>query len=167
VTVTDSARQSQDFVLFQLGRFLVVGGTATALQYAILLTLTGYAGVRPLLASSIGFVASACANYTLNRRFTFRSDVNYFTGLERFFIIAGGGLALNAIVIAAGTTVAGLHYVAAQLMATAVVLLWNFQMNRLWTFSAGLADSRKSAQERPSNSGSYHDQERSSDAARD
>jgi putative flippase GtrA len=160
-------RQSQDFVLFQMGRFLVVGGIATALQYAILFTLAGYVGVRPLLASSIGFVASACANYTLNRRFTFRSDVNYFTGLERFFIIAGGGLALNAIVMAVGTTIVGLHYVAAQLLATAVVLLWNFQMNRVWTFSIGSPDSRQSARELPSTSGSYHDREPSSDAARD
>jgi putative flippase GtrA len=154
VIVTHSSKPSPDFALFQLGRFLIVGGIATALQYAILFALTGSAGLPPLLASSIGFVASAAANYTLNRRFTFRSDVNYVAGLERFSIIAGGGLALNAIVMAGGTAVAGMDYVASQLVATAVVLLWNFHLNRLWTFSTSLPGSRKSAKEHSPSSGS-------------
>jgi putative flippase GtrA len=165
--VTHSAERSPDFVLFQFGRFLVVGGIATALQYAILFALTGAAGVQPLLASSVGFVASAAANYTLNRRFTFRSDVNYFAGLERFSIIAGVGLALNATVMAAGTALAGINYIASQLVATAVVLLWNFHVNRLWTFSNGPPNSRKSMREASPSTGSYHDQERPSDAARE
>ncbi len=155
--MTHSAEQSPDFVLFQFGRFLVVGGIATALQYPILIALAGSAGVPPLLASSIGFVVSAVANYTLNRRFTFRSGVNYVAGLERFSIIAGGGLVLNAMVMAAGTTLAGMNYIGSQLVATAVVLLWNFQANRLWTFSAGLTDSPQSRQEDSPSTGSYHD----------
>ena len=165
--VTHSAQPSPDFVLFQLGRFLIVGGIATALQYAILLTLTGSAGVPPLLASSIGFVASAAANYTLNRRFTFRSDVNYVAGLERFSIVAGGGLVLNAMVMAAGMALAGMNYITSQIVATAVVLLWNFHVNRLWTFSNGLSNSRKSTQEDPPSTGSYHDREQPSNAARE
>jgi putative flippase GtrA len=153
--VMHSAEQSPDLVLFQFARFLIVGGIATALQYAILFALTA-AGIQPLVASSIGFVASAVANYTLNRRFTFRSDVKYVTGLERFSIIAGVGLALNAMVMAAGISL-GIHYVPSQVVATAVVLLWNFQVNRLWTFS-GQAALRRSARETPS-TGSYHDQD--------
>jgi putative flippase GtrA len=111
-------------------------------------------------------VASAVGNYTLNRRFTFRSDVDYLAGLKRFGIIAGGGLALNAIVMAAGTDLAGMNYLASQLVATAVVLLWNFHANRLWTFTTNLSDSRKSTQEDSPLTGSCHDQERPSDAAR-
>jgi putative flippase GtrA len=154
-------------VLFQFGRFLIVGGIATALQYVILIALTGSAGVPPLLASSIGFVASAVANYTINRRFTFRSDVAYLAGFERFAMIAGVGLALNAMVMAAGTALAGMNYIASQLVATAVVLLWNFHVNRLWTFSTGLPDSRKLTQEDSPSTGSYHDRQRRSNAARE
>jgi putative flippase GtrA len=165
--VTHSAEQAPDFVLFQFGRFLVVGGIATALQYAILLALTGAAGVKPLLGSSIGFLASATANYTLNRRFTFHSDVHYFAGLERFAIIAGCGLALNAIVMGAGMDLAGMNYFASQLVATAVVLMWNFNANRLWTFPIDLADSPKSTQENLPLTGWHHDRERPRDPTRE
>jgi putative flippase GtrA len=124
-----------------------VGGVATAVQYAILVALTVSAGVRRLLASCIGFVPSAAANYTLNRRFTFRGDVDYLVGCERFAIIALGGLALNAMVIAAGMDLAEINYVVSQLVATAVVLLWNFHANRAWTFSVGPSERRKSRKE--------------------
>lgn len=164
--MTHSAEQSQDLTLLKFGRFLVVGGIATALQYAILLVLVGTAGVPPLVASSIGFVASAVANYTLNRRFTFRSNVDYVAGLERFSIIAGVGLALNALVMAAGTTLAGVNYLAAQIVATTVVLLWNYHVNRLWTFSNSVTDSRRPPREISLPTGSYHDQD-SNRAARE
>jgi len=140
--VTHSAQHSPVFVSFKFGRFLIVGGIATAVQYTILLTLAS-AGVEALVASSIGFVASAIANYTLNRRFTFRSDVNYVAGLERFSIVAGAGLGLNAMVMAAVMALAGKSYIASQLVATAFVLLWNFHVNRMWTFSVSRSDSRK------------------------
>jgi putative flippase GtrA len=138
---------SDDVVLFQFGRFVIVGGLATAFQYAIMLALTVFAGVQPLLASSVGFVAGAVANYTANRRFTFRSDVDYIAGLHRFAITAGCGLGLNALVMAAGMDLAGMNYMASQVIASGVVLLWNFQANRLWTFSIRLADSPESTPE--------------------
>ena len=60
-------------VLSQFGKFLLVGGFATALQYAVLAVLVQTAGIDPVLASSIGYLVSALANYELNYRLTFRS----------------------------------------------------------------------------------------------
>jgi putative flippase GtrA len=145
--VAYSVRYSRDPVLFQFGRFVIAGGIATVVQYAILLALTSSGAVQPLVASSIGFMASATVNYSLNRRFTFRSDVGYLAGLERFGIIAGAGLALNGVVMAAGMDLAGMNYISAQLVATAVVLLWNFHANRLWTFSPGSLRISESTEE--------------------
>lgn len=133
------------FALFspQFGRFLIVGGIATTLHYAILLALTVSAGFQPLLASSIGFVASASASYTLNRRFTFHSGVDYLAGLQRFGLIAGGGFVLNTVVLTAGMDLSRVNYITSQLAATGVVLLWNFHANRLWTFSLALSERAK------------------------
>jgi putative flippase GtrA len=138
---------SADLVLSQFGRFVIVGGLATAFQYAIMLALTVFGGVQPLVASSVGFVAGAVATYTANRRFTFRSDVDYLAGLHRFAITAGCGLGLNAVVMAAGMDLVGMNYMASQVIASGVVLLWNFQANRLWTFAIRLADSPESTRE--------------------
>ena len=61
-------------LLSQFGRFLLVGGFSTLLQYVILAFLVRTAGTDPVVASSIGYVLSAIVNYDLNYRLTFRSS---------------------------------------------------------------------------------------------
>lgn len=123
----------------QLFRFLIVGGGATVLHYAIYLVLL-LLGVTPVAASSIGFVISAGFNYHLNRRYTFASRRRHAEALPRFVATAAVGLALNAAILA-GLTQLGLHPVPAQFGATLGTLVWNFLLNRLWTFRAGAASS--------------------------
>jgi putative flippase GtrA len=55
----------------------------------------------------------------------------------KFATIAALGLALNAAIMAAGTIGLGLHYLLVQVAATAIVLLWNFSGNYLWSFREG------------------------------
>jgi len=45
------------------------------------------------------------------------------------------GLALNAGLMAIGTRILGLHYLLAQLIATCMVLVFNFVASRYWTFA--------------------------------
>ena len=120
--------------LSQFGKFLLVGAFATALQYVVLALLVQTAGMDPVLASSIGYLLSALANYDLNYRLTFRSHVPYFGGMFRFGLVAAAGFMLNGLVIGVGTKALGLHYLLAQVAATVVVLFWNFFANRRWTF---------------------------------
>ncbi len=121
-------------VATQFGKFLLVGGFSTALQYLILFALVQAAGVDPVVASSIGYVLSALANYDLNYRLTFRSRVPYLGGMLRFALVHAVGFLLNGSLMAAGTKLFGLHYLVAQVIATVVVLFWNFFANRRWTF---------------------------------
>jgi len=121
-------------LLSQFGRFLLVGGFSTVLQYLILVLLVRVAGTDPVVASSAGYVLSAMANYDLNYRLTFRSRVRYFGGMFRFALVAATGLVLNGLVMAAGTKLLGIHYLIAQVVATVIVLFWNFFANRRWTF---------------------------------
>jgi len=121
-------------LLSQFGRFLLVGGFSTVLQYFILVLLVQGASTDSVVASSVGFVFSAMANYDLNYRVTFRSRVPYFGGMLRFALVAATGLVLNGLVMTAGTKFVGTHYLIAQVAATVVVLFWNFFANRRWTF---------------------------------
>ena len=121
-------------LLSQFGRFLVVGGFSTALQYVILGVLVRAAGVDPVVASSIGYVLAALANYDLNYRLTFRSRVPYVGGLSRYSLVTTTGFLLNGAIMAAGTKFVGLHYLVAQVSATIVVLFWNFFAHRRWTY---------------------------------
>lgn len=120
-------------LLIRFTKFVLVGGVATSIQYLLLFILVHWNGVNPVLASSLGFVVSAFANYLLNYYYTFRSKHQHGTALFKFMTIAGIGLILNSTIMQV-LTVEGLHYLIAQAIATAVVLLWSFTGNSLWTF---------------------------------
>jgi putative flippase GtrA len=118
----------------QFVKFALVGGLATALQYAILVVLVEGAQWPPVFASSMGFAVSALGNYLLNRRFTFRSQRRHLEAAPRFAVVAVIGFWINAAVVWLAFDAAGLHYLVAQVVATLATLGWTFAANRNWTF---------------------------------
>ncbi|WP_028449959.1 GtrA family protein [Chitinibacter tainanensis] len=122
----------------QFGAFASVGAVATLLQYAILWLGVEALGWRAAVASGVGYAVSSLLNYALNYRFTFqaqREQTAHRSALVKFYVIAGIGLLLNTALMA-GFTHWGLHYWPAQLLTTALCLVWNFIGNRCWTFRA-------------------------------
>ena len=130
-TLTDRAAA----LLERLVRFGLVGGFATAIQYVVLIALVRKAGMWPPVASVVGFVLSAGVNYLLNYHVTFRSDQQHAPAATKFLTLAIVGLGLNATLMQVLVDV-GWHYLLAQVCVTAVVFLWNFVGNSLWTFRA-------------------------------
>ena len=116
-------------------RFGLVGAVATGIQYLILIVLVREAGMWPALASAIGFLASSSGNYMLNYHFTFQSERPHGPAAAKFVTLAAVGLVINfGLMQVLGA--AGVYYLLAQVCATAVVFLWNFLGNSLWTFRA-------------------------------
>lgn len=118
----------------QFGRFLLVGGTATAVHYLILYGLHGVAGMSALLSSTVGFVVSAIFNFFASYRFTFRSRESMRSAALRYGASLGFGGFLNAAVFWALEGGLRWHYLAAQVVATGVVLVWNFVAGRKLIF---------------------------------
>jgi putative flippase GtrA len=129
----NSTPRSGNISLRSLATFLVVGGFATGLQYAIMALLMALAGVPALAASNTGFAISAVANYLLNAKLTFRSERSHASTLPRFAVTAALGLGINALLLSL-LIAAGLHPAPAQILTTAGVLIWNYTLNALWTF---------------------------------
>jgi len=124
--------RSKNHVLGQFLRFSGVGAIGTSGHYATLLILVEFARVNSVIASGTGFVVGALINYHLNKEYTFRSAVSHRTGLPKFMTIAFIGLVLNTMTM---SIIAGkLHYLLAQIIATSMVLIWNFLGNKFWTF---------------------------------
>lgn len=121
----------------EFARFLGVGGFCTALQYLILIALVSLAAADTAIASSIGFSLSALVNYQLNRRYTFQSQRSHRQAVPRFAVVLGVGLLLTYSLMHTFANGFGLHYLLAQIGTTGVVLIWNFSINRLWTFPSG------------------------------
>jgi putative flippase GtrA len=121
-------------MVHKFGRFLLVGGLCTGLQYLLLVALVEELGLSATIASTIGYAASSVVNYYLNYSFTFNSAERHRRSLPRFVLIGVFGLLLNAAVTFVGINIYGVHYLLAQVAATSVTLLWNFLANLRWTF---------------------------------
>ena len=116
-------------------RYLVVGAAATAVHYALLVTLVELAGGAAAPSAAIGAICGALVAYAGNRRFTFAGRSPHFRSLPRFVAVAAFGAAANAAIVWTGTEVAGMHYLAAQMVATLFVLWSGFMLNRSWSFA--------------------------------
>ena len=121
-------------LLTRFVRFVVVGGFATLLMYALLIVGIEIFGLAPVPGSVLAYLLSALANYALNHRFTFRSAQAHHVGLARFAVVSGIGLMLNTGIMYVGTEVYSWHYLLVQVFATILVLFWNFLGSHLWTF---------------------------------
>lgn len=121
-------------MLKQFLKFASVGAFSTVVQYVILIILTESRLTGPVLASAIGYIGSGILNYLLNYHYTFNSNAGHQTAALKFVTVSTLGLGLNVFLMFAGVHLAGLHYLLCQLLATGVVLLWNFGFNRWWTF---------------------------------
>ncbi|HVY87186.1 MAG TPA: GtrA family protein [Caulobacterales bacterium] len=117
----------------QFVRFAAVGAVATAVHYSILIGLKEGLGVAPVVATTLGYSAGALVSYTLNRRFTFDVKPEFATGLVKFLIVVFIGALINGAIVA-GLIRVGLYYLLAQVIATALVLIWNFVASRLVVF---------------------------------
>ncbi|ALV07662.1 GtrA family protein [Roseateles depolymerans] len=126
--------------LGRFGRFLLVGGVATAVHYVTAFLLLRLAGWPAVQASATGFVVGAMANYALNARYTFGLRGQHAHHLPRFAVVAGMGWLLNAAGMW-GLLRAGLHPYVAQPVVTILVLFFNFLLNALWAMRPHRPDS--------------------------
>lgn len=120
----------------RLVRYAVAGGLS-AIAHVGTLTLLVETGVTtPVVASTIGFILSIVVSYTLQKAWVFASPVGHRRALPRFLVATMAGLLLNALTLAAGTSLLGLHYAVAQVIALVLIPVSNYVINSLWTFGA-------------------------------
>jgi putative flippase GtrA len=92
-------------------------------------------GVSAVPASIVAYSGGSGLNYWLRRGFVFRSQARHRRAVPRYLIVAGIGLGLTGLMMQFGVHDLGLPYPLAQVVATGVVLGWNFNAHRLWTFA--------------------------------
>lgn len=115
-------------------RYLLVGSAATAAHWALLALLVEVFGVAPWLASGLGAVLGAQVAFFGNRRFTFEHQGAVGPAWCKFMGTALFGALLGMAVVAGGVAL-DWHYLLAQALATGIVVLLTFAINRGWTFA--------------------------------
>jgi putative flippase GtrA len=122
-------------VMHAFGRYLLVGLLATVIHYALLIALVELGGAAAAPSAAFGAACGALAAYAGNRRYTFAGGAAHGQALPRFLAVAAFGTAANGAIVWAGTQILDMHYLAAQVVATSVVVWCGFVLNRRWSFA--------------------------------
>jgi putative flippase GtrA len=115
-------------------RYCAVGAVATAVHYGLLVAGVVLAGWSAWLCAGIGAVAGAQVAFVGNRAFTFSGQPRRTASWLRFQYTALIGALVNMALVAAAVRL-GWHYLLGQVLATALVVVLTFGINRRWTFA--------------------------------
>jgi putative flippase GtrA len=121
-------------MLVQFVKFGIVGVSNTVIAFAVYTLLLKVFGVWYLAASAIGFALGATNGFLLNRRWTFRDHVGDSLTPVRWAVVQGCGLGVNEGLLYVFVHDASVDKLIAQAMATVVVTVSTFFVNRAWTF---------------------------------
>jgi putative flippase GtrA len=121
-------------VLVQFVKFGIVGISNTLITFAVYTVLLKVFGVWYIAASAIGFVVGATNGFLLNRRWTFADHVGDAYTPVRWAVVQTAGLGLNLLTLYLLVHDAGLDELVAQAIATVLVTVSTFLVNRAWTF---------------------------------
>ena len=120
----------------QLLKFGIVGGSGYLINLAVFALLTGGLGLHHSLAAVGAFCVAVTNNFLWNRHWTFEAGDGH-AGFQaaRFFAVSIAALLINLAALEALIAGASLGDLAAQAIAVAVAMPFNFLGNKLWTFA--------------------------------
>ena len=117
------------------GRYLLIGLLATAIHYALLMAFVELAGAAAAPSAAFGAACGALFAYVGNGRYTFAGRAAHGHAMPRFLAVAAFGAATNGAIVWAGTEILDMHDLAAQVVATTIVVWSGFVLNRCWSFA--------------------------------
>jgi putative flippase GtrA len=129
-------------------KFLVVGTIGFIVDFGILTLLVEVFGLIPVVANTFSFSAAVLSNFTLNRYWTYPDSRSKRRRVQllQFAVVSVIGLIINNTILVVTQTpfqrlLEMIHapenirgYIPAKMLATIVVLFWNFFVNRYWTY---------------------------------
>lgn len=114
-------------------RYLLVGGASFLLDLGLLALCYNVFGWPLWLATAAGFWGSFFFNFSLQRRFAFRTDTPMLGGVFRYSLLLGvNTLATIGIVWFFEEIGAGI--VVGKVIATGATTVWNFFLYKYWVF---------------------------------
>jgi dolichol-phosphate mannosyltransferase len=119
---------------WQLAKFGIVGGSGYLINLAVFALLAGVFDVHHLAAAIGAFLVAVSNNFFWNRHWTFGPGENpaHFQA-ARFFVVSVASLGVNLVALEM-LLAGGMGELAAQAIAVAVAMPFNFLGNKLWAF---------------------------------
>ena len=126
-------------LILQFMKFGVVGVIAFIIDYGLLIILTELLSINYMISATISFTVSVIFNYIASMRYVF----THKDGLSRhrefiiFVILSVIGLLINNGCMWIGVELFHIHYLIAKLVATVIVMIWNFVTRKIFLDAGG------------------------------
>ena len=119
---------SQEELVIQIFKFIVVGGIATVIDWIIYFVLYHFIKIPPLIANILSFSVSVVYNYWASCKYVFKvtKDKSKFRLFIEFIIFALIGLGMNELIIFGLYNKAGWNAMLVKVIATIIVMIFNF-----------------------------------------
>ncbi len=92
--------------------------------------------MNPSIATSIGFAAAIGVNYHFQYHWTFAASGSHKSTFTRYVTVTVAMMFVNTAIFWMLTEQWGFGYILAQCLATGVVMIANFNINRRYTFAS-------------------------------
>ena len=122
-------------LISQFLKFGVVGVIATAIDFGVMVALTELLGVPPVVSAAVSYCVSTVFNYLASMRYVFRhrEELSRTREFLIFVVLSVIGLGFNELIMWLGSvTIGDQWYVATKVVATALVMFWNFFSRKRW-----------------------------------
>src|SRR3989304_6305421 len=147
MNILSSRREQKRFA-----KFAIVGAVGMAVDFLVFNLFFVGLGLAPVAASIVSFLAAVTSNFVLNRSWTFHDSRTKALRLQlaQYVLVNAVGLVIRTPIFAAlggllppfldarqlpfGLDATWLAHNLALAAAIGVILLWNYFVNRRWTF---------------------------------
>lgn len=118
----------------QIIKFGIVGGLAFLIDYGIMVLCKEIFGFNVLLSAGFGFTISVIFNYIASVKWVFNVNQNNSKSKQfiTFIIFSIIGLILTEIIMYIGTDIMNISYLLVKIVATLIVMIFNFITRKLF-----------------------------------
>lgn len=121
-------------LLLQIFKFIIVGGTATVIDFVVLFILKEFIGLNEIVANTISFTVSVIYNYIASVKWVFDvdQDKNKSKQFITFIIFSIIGLLINNLILWICIDKLSIYYLIGKAIATGIVMVFNFITRKMF-----------------------------------
>ena len=120
--------------------YLAASIIGTSIHFLLLYGLIRFFSFNTLFATTFGALVGAITIYILNYFLIFKSNKRHRETFSKFIAVATFSIIFNGIAMKALISISSWHYLSLQFIATGLVFVSNFILNRCWTFSSPIPE---------------------------
>jgi putative flippase GtrA len=122
----------------QFIKFGIVGLGNTVIDFGMYVVGTRFLSLYYLYANTLSWVCAVFFSFTMNKFWTFRAvqPGALVRQYSKFFIVSFVSLVISLALLHVLVDMLHVHDIIAKGATIAVVMFWNFFMNKFWTFSS-------------------------------